>query len=248
MAAERREGIGSISPDPIPGPSALELTRTQLARDLHDSVGQSLNTLLVRIRLAIAQGEASMDELKLIELMAQQALAGARSVAYGLREPRKTNPIAEARDYARQTLSDAGCLLAWVDERTNARLDSAVLQGVALAIKESTTNIARHARAKVASIELDDRNGGIRVTIVDDGVGFTPATVRITPDGRGLGLAGNAERLAALGGSFSVQSAPGAGTTVVLEAPYDGVIAKMGFNVRVDRSDLLPEPSVAAAG
>ena len=59
----------------------------------------------------------------------------------------------------------------------------------------------------------------IRVTIRDDGIGFTPHDVRPTRDGRGLGLVGNAERMARLGGVFDVRRAKKGGTLVLIEAP-----------------------------
>lgn len=250
MDSERKDGVRSSAPNGGDGNSILELVRAKLARDLHDGVGQSLNTLLIRIRLAIAQGEAGMDDLKRFELTAQQALAGARAVAYGLRQAEKADRLADAYEYAQRILTDAGCTLFWADERTYAEADGVVLQELALAIQESVTNIARHASAAAAWIRLEDENGSLRVSIRDNGVGFVLATVDVTPDGRGLGLLGNVERLAALGGSFHVRSTPGEGTVVVLEAPHQ--VARSSELNKARRPSLLDiqllEPAVAAAG
>jgi signal transduction histidine kinase len=61
-------------------------------------------------------------------------------------------------------------------------------------------------------------DGLIRVSIHDNGSGFTPQEVTARKDGRGLGLIGNAERLARLGGLFDVRSSPRGGTLVLIEA------------------------------
>lgn len=68
-------------------------------------------------------------------------------------------------------------------------------------------------------VRIEYPDGRIRVTIHDDGVGFSLAEARPVSDGRGLGLVGSSERLARVGGTFDVRSAPnGGGTLVLIEA------------------------------
>ena len=94
------------------------------------------------------------------------------------------------------------------------------MREIADVVKESVTNIVRHAGASSARVRVEYPDGRIRVTIQDDGVGFSVAEVRPSSDGRGLGLLGSFERLARIGGTFDIQSAPkGAGTLVLMDAP-----------------------------
>jgi signal transduction histidine kinase len=92
------------------------------------------------------------------------------------------------------------------------------LQEIARVLKESVNNIVRHANANAVRIRIQYPEGRIRVTVHDNGVGFSPREVRLTREGRGLGLLGNRERLERLGGTFGVRSSKGGGTLVTAEA------------------------------
>jgi two-component system, NarL family, sensor histidine kinase DegS len=81
------------------------------------------------------------------------------------------------------------------------------------------SNIVRHAAADSARIRVEYPEGRIRVTVQDNGVGFSLQDVSPTRDGRGLGLVGCSERLARIGGVFDIRSAPKQGTVLTLEAP-----------------------------
>ena len=82
-------------------------------------------------------------------------------------------------------------------------------------IQEALTNIVKHAEAHSVSIIVLDAEGAVRTVIEDDGAGFDPSTVR---DGA-LGLVGMRERVSLLDGRFDVESARGAGTTLIIELP-----------------------------
>jgi signal transduction histidine kinase len=81
-------------------------------------------------------------------------------------------------------------------------------------VQEALTNVQRHARANHASVLVRKLPGRVRVIIEDDGVGFDPDA-----DTDRLGLAGLRERVALLDGTATLESHPGAGTTVVVEIP-----------------------------
>ena len=79
---------------------------------------------------------------------------------------------------------------------------------------EALQNIAKYAGASSAEIRLACPDHRLKFTISDDGTGFDPATAR-----QGSGLQGMADRLAALGGTFQIRSAPGHGTTLSGQLP-----------------------------
>ncbi len=194
--------------------------RQQLAREVHDEVGQALSGLLVQIRLAKARGHAGDAELQVLERAARNAVDGARALAYGFRHlDRGIGPLEHARSFSETLLRAAGCALSWTEERTDERVAGRTLREIGRVVKESITNVVRHANAKAVRVRLEYPKGLIRVTIRDDGVGFTPHDVRPSRDGRGLGLVGNAERMARLGGVFDVRSGKKGGTLVLIEAP-----------------------------
>jgi signal transduction histidine kinase len=85
-------------------------------------------------------------------------------------------------------------------------------------IQESLTNIAKHAHAKHADITLVREDGDLVVRIEDDGVGFSPDAPRKP---QSFGLFGLRERASLIGGSASITSAPGQGTTIEVRVPRE---------------------------
>jgi signal transduction histidine kinase len=198
----------------------LTRERQHLAREVHDQIGQSLSGLLVQIRYAMTQGQAGPDELKVIEDAARKTVEGARSLAFGLRNlERGVGQLEYARSYAETMLRAAHCTLSWTEERSDARVAGKVLREVARVLKESVNNIVRHAHAKSVRIRVEYPDGRIRVTVQDNGVGFSVRKASPTKEGRGLGLVGSSERLERIGGVYDIRSVPKRGTLVVMEAP-----------------------------
>jgi signal transduction histidine kinase len=85
-------------------------------------------------------------------------------------------------------------------------------------VQEALNNVVRHSGARRANVLLHLEGGHLALRVTDDGRGFESA-----PAGRstGLGLRSAAERVAAVGGLLTVESAPGAGTTVRVAIPLD---------------------------
>jgi two-component system sensor histidine kinase UhpB len=197
----------------------LTRERQHLAREVHDQIGQSLNGLLVQVRFAMTQSHAGPEELKVIEEAALRTVAGARSLAYGMRNlERGVSQLENARSYAQTMLRAAHCTLSWSEERSDARVAGKVLREVVGVLKESVDNIVRHANANAVRIRIRYPEGKIRVMVHDNGSGFSPRQVNLTGEGRGLGLLGNRERLERIGGTFTVRSSKAEGTYVVAEA------------------------------
>jgi signal transduction histidine kinase len=85
--------------------------------------------------------------------------------------------------------------------------------------QEALNNVARHARARTASVVLRQVDGGLLLAIRDDGVGFEPGE----PRARGsLGLVSMRERLRLVNGTLDIESAPGQGTVIVAWVPGEG--------------------------
>jgi signal transduction histidine kinase len=82
-------------------------------------------------------------------------------------------------------------------------------------VQEALTNAARHSGTKHAKVSIVQNEGTIRVQITDDGIGFSPERLR------GMGILGMEERVKRLGGSLTIESAPGKGTTVLAELPVE---------------------------
>jgi PAS domain S-box-containing protein len=104
---------------------------------------------------------------------------------------------------------------------THTKVPKSLPQNVASCLyrvtQESLRNIAKHARARRASIALTGSSKGIHLSIKDSGMGFNPGTARV--HGGGLGILSMQERVRLVNGEFSVQSCPGKGTEVSVQIP-----------------------------
>jgi two-component system, NarL family, sensor histidine kinase UhpB len=201
---------------------AQEDERLRLARELHDEAGQSLTSLLVRLRLlerAHTPDEAQQQVHELRELTAQ-ALENVRRVALDLRPT---------------ILDDLGLgpALEWrVDEFNKDRtlqatieihgLDRRLPRDVELVFyrigQEALSNVARHAGAAHVAVRLTRTNGLLTLQVVDDGSGFDLAHLQ-NRERQGMGLLGMRERMGMIGGELTIESTPGQGARVIAQAP-----------------------------
>jgi PAS domain S-box-containing protein len=198
-----------------------EEEQTRIAREIHDSLGQSLTVLKFDLTLLA-------DGLKKRGALAEKAREMARRVDAA---------IASLRDIAAglhpATLEQLGlaATLEWTLERFQkdtglpCSLDASGLSvpippelAVALyrIVQEALSNVLRHAQARRVEVSLSSDEGGICLRVTDDGKGISPDD---TLKPRSLGLIGMRERARALGGTLKVEGAPGFGTRVEVRAP-----------------------------
>jgi signal transduction histidine kinase len=92
-------------------------------------------------------------------------------------------------------------------------------------LQEALSNVYRHSGAKRAVVRISSRQGWVRLEVLDKGRGFTPPPL-VGPEGtervEHIGLRGMRERVSLVGGTFTVESAPGAGTRIIVEVPGNG--------------------------
>jgi two-component system sensor histidine kinase UhpB len=103
------------------------------------------------------------------------------------------------------------------------RLPPTVETALYRVIQEALTNTAKHSGARAANVVLHRRRDGIQAIISDDGCGFDVEGTLRTPAARAqLGLHGMRERAALLGGTVTIESTPGEGTTIYVRVPVFG--------------------------
>lgn len=182
--------------------------RERLARDLHDLLGQSLTSIVVRAQLARRVGEddpqRALSELTVIEETAREALHEVRSVVRGWRHVVLDDEIAVARE----ALRAAGVDLA-LHRDADVALTPSVETAMSLALREAVTNVVRHAGATRCTVALRRAGDEVVLEVADDGVGAH------TPEGSGL--TGMRERITALGGH--VERAVHSGTALHIAVP-----------------------------
>ena len=197
--------------------------REHFARELHDTIAQDL-TGLVMLAQRARRELGDSETLRIIEESARATLAETRAlVASSAALGDDTTDLASAlhrlaERFSRETGVEVTC-----DVAAELALDRETEVVVLRCVQEALGNARKHARASRIAIAVTAPDGDthrVRVEITDDGIGFDPTTAR-----DGFGLSGMTDRLALVHGTISVQSSPGAGTTLVAELPAAGVSA-----------------------
>jgi len=201
--------------------------RTRIARELHDTLAQSLAGTSLQMEAAmdsLPAGPSSSRTLRHLEL--------ARSmVAVGLTEVRRSIWVLRAQtargsgeigttlsESLRQLTVDSGIALA-VDVRGAPRAMTPEIERDLLRIAhEAVTNAVRHSQAATIGAVLHFADDGVRLEVRDDGRGFDPSAA--TAAGLHFGLIGMSERARSLGGELHVVSRPGQGTAIDCRLPY----------------------------
>jgi PAS domain S-box-containing protein len=202
---------------------AHEEERALLARELHDDVTQRLALLAIDVGRAelASPGHAQAQTVSAVREGLVRLSEDVHSLAYQL-HPSVLDEIGlvealrgECERRRRQGLIPIALDLAPVPDVVG-REEALCLYRIA---QEALNNVARHAAASGATVELRQRDDGMRLVIRDDGVGFDPEDRR---HGKGLGLASMRERLRLVNGTLDVESAPGRGTAIVAWVPAKG--------------------------
>jgi signal transduction histidine kinase len=193
--------------------ASADRTRRQMERDLHDGAQQRLVSLTLQLRAAQEMVPARHAELA-AEL--EGAAAGLTKAMDELREfAHGIHPaILSERGLgpALKALRRRSAVPVELDVRTDGRLPERVEEAAYFVISEALANAAEHAGASAVAVEVEVADGALRISVQDDGVGGAGGP-------RGSGLVGLKDRVEALGGLFTVESPPGAGTSVRAELP-----------------------------
>ncbi len=199
---------------------AQEEERKRLARELHDSVGQALTSLMVGMAVLT---KSSTDETVIakreeLQLLAEETLDQVRQMGRELR-PSALDDLGLAAALYRYS-QDFGLLHPQVSVDLHVdlpdRLPSTTETNLYRIVQEGMTNAARHSSAEKLSVLITRRNGLVRAIIEDNGRGFDPVAVR--KQGQSVGIHGMQERAELVGGRMIIESGR-AGTTVFIEVP-----------------------------
>lgn len=191
--------------------------RQRMARELHDSVSQTLYSITNYAEAASGSlnvGDARVTSEYLHELQeaAQDALREMRLLIFELRPSvlEREGLVAALRARLEAVEARAGFQIE-LQVTGEKRLPGAMEEELLRIVQEALNNAVKHARAKHVQVVLQFDEDTVYLDVCDDGVGFDPTTART---GGGLGLMGMEERLARMGGKLQVKSAPGKGTQV----------------------------------
>jgi len=197
--------------------------RQRLARDLHDSIGQWLGSLKLRLQLLRADyphsEHAEGERFEGLIGDVDELIDDTRRMAYDLspHSIEERGLAAAIADHMEQVGSDHG--IDWdVDIDPAITLSADDADHIYRIVQEAAHNALRHSEARHIGVSLSVGDYGSELRIADDGKGYDPA-VSAANDRPHLGIRSMGERAAAMGGRIDIDTAPGGGTCVTVALP-----------------------------
>ena len=199
--------------------------RNRMAREIHDTLAQGFTGIVIQLEAGEQAIEEDPDGLQqhitVAKGLARQCLAEARRSVWNLLpENLEDNPldvvIAAEVDRFDTTGSEAVSFRLLGARRQLPAVAQAALLRIC---QESLTNMRKYAEASSVEVTLDFALDAVTLSVVDDGIGFDPHTVRIEEGRGGFGLTGMRQRARLLRGDVEITSAPDKGTRVEARIP-----------------------------
>lgn len=206
--------------------SGQEEERKKISRELHDEIGQILTA--INVRLATLKEETAVNSSGLRKKIASTQRLVEKSMNTVHRFARELRPsllddlglIPALHSYMKAFTKRTSIPIHFKAVAAVERLDSdkrTVLYRVA---QEALTNVAKHANASLVAVSIQSLQGDARMEIHDNGKSFQVHHLLYAKKIRRLGLLGMRERVEMVGGIFTVESAPGKGTTIRAQIPF----------------------------
>ena len=205
--------------------NAQESERQRLSRQMHDGPAQALSNFILQTEIAMrlldADPAQARDELGSLKASAMGTFQKVRSFIFELRPMMLDDLglIPTLKKYADAFKEQAGLDVSVTVTGTERRLEPYLEVMVFRAVQELLGNASRHSQATLIKVQVDLGNDLIRVSVEDNGKGFSP---EILKESKNLGLKLIRERAEMLGGSFEVDSAAGSGARVSFAVPAKG--------------------------
>ena len=208
LAAEVRAQLEEVRASRLRIVEAADAERRRVERDLHDGAQQRLVALAMRLQIAKLRSPGESELLDEATAELETAIGEVRGLARGIHPTILTETgLAAAVD----ALAERTPLPVVVDI-DDQRYDPQVEAAAYFVIAEALTNVARHASATEARVAAAEEDGRLVITVADDGRGGADLAA-------GSGLRGLTDRMAAAGGTLTLISPGGSGTTVRADLP-----------------------------
>ncbi len=219
---EQRESLRELAQKLV---TAQELERQRISRELHDELGQALTAHLIGLRLLqndfSGQDTSLHERLEPLILDTVDTLNRMRQLAQDLRPPAvDTLDLPAALDSFCQEYSRRLHLPILFEAEPIPSVSDVIAITLYRFLQEALTNVARHAQATRAWVELSTEDQAISLTVQDNGQGFQENSQS------GIGIQGMRERLTIAGGDLTLRSAPGRGTVITAWLPIPTAEAK----------------------
>ena len=205
---------------------AQEEERKLISRELHDEITQILTG--IKIRLAALTMEASVNTRGIKKKIAGAQRMVEESVNIVHRFARELRPsllddlglIPALHSYMKNLTKRTGLHIRFTAFAGVEKLNNSKRTVLFRVAQSALNNVAQHARASEAEVDIRKFPGNIRMEIQDNGIAFNPDRILLAARPRRLGLVSMRERVEMVGGDFAVESTPGQGTTIRVHIPF----------------------------
>ncbi len=201
--------------------------RHRLSREFHDGLAQTLGFLnlqaeLVESLIEEKQNTSAKDEVQALRKSIRAAYVDVREAIDGLRmnldEPAELS--AQLANYTREFVRQTGIEIHYHVHPAEIAIEPEIALQLLRIVQEALTNIRKHARASLATVNLTSTSRALELSITDDGIGFPP-TDHGEREHRSYGLTTMRERAQAIGGTLSLATSPGEGTHLTITIPKE---------------------------
>jgi PAS domain S-box-containing protein len=201
--------------------TARENERKNIAREVHDELGQVMTALRMSLSLMPMQFGAQIpgltESVDSMKALVDRAIKGVRNIATVLRPEALNLGLVPAIEWLRDEFLRHNAVRCVVEcKGSSDPIDEMRAMLIYRIVQESLTNISRYAKATEVKILVNFTPSVMDVSISDDGCGFDPGEVMIK---KTFGLLGMRERALTLGGDLMILSRPGRGTTIAVKVP-----------------------------
>jgi PAS domain S-box-containing protein len=200
----------------------IHTMQLDIARDLHDTVGQNISFL--RMKLDYLAGNRSIKktdmhaEIQTMTKAANESYDLLRGTLAVLQSGNSADLFRVFSRYAEQIQERAALKVDFSTQGEAQPLSAKRMRQLFFVFREALSNIEKHAHATHVSVKINWHNEFLLFTIFDDGNGFDPSRIEYTSH---YGLKFMRDRVEMLNGSMNIQSAIGAGTTIIIQVPYE---------------------------
>ena len=210
---------------------AQEEERKRISRELHDETGQAL--MVIRLYLGMLEskvpGRNAKSKIHETVEVVDRTIEGIRRIIARLSPLvlQELGLVAAIRKEAKDLAKNTGVKTRVSVAEDVGRLAPEIEAAIYRIVQEALHNVAKHAQAKTASIQVTRDGQSVRVIVEDDGIGI--ANLSTTPQRRTFGLAGMRERISGLGGTMRVHSRKGQGTRITVHVPAPRAAGEAGI-------------------
>ena len=205
--------------------TAQELERKRISRELHDVVVQSLVSISFQLTAIGKDPPGDDSKLKQRIQRAQELLLNSTEIVHSFARALRPTVLDDLglvpalQTYMQSFMQDTGIRVSLNVPNGSDSIEGGVRTTIFRVAQAALTNIARHAKASQVTVTIDCQEDAVALEIVDDGKGFKTDTLSKAKKRGRLGLLGMRERVEMIGGTFSIDSQLGIGTTISASIP-----------------------------